>query len=112
MAERDLGEAEQAGTPTEGLAGHADDPLDRERADDERRAPLGLRRVARVVVEHRPVEGVERFLDVVLLGDGQPRAVLEDLTDRELFEVEAAAFAEAALADRHVGHESELAHGR
>ena len=109
MAERDLGEAEQAGALAEGLAGHADDPLDREGADHERFAPLGARRVASVVVEHRPVQGVERFLDVVLLGDGQAGAVLEELAGLELLEVEAGPLAEASRVDDDVRREGAFA---
>ena len=50
------------------------------------------------------------FLGVVLLGDRQPGAMLEDLADFELLEVEASPLSEAPLAELNVGRERKLGH--
>ncbi len=64
---RDVIEAENCPAAAVGLARHADQPLQGERADHQRALPRGRRGVVRVVMQHRSVQRVQRLVRIVLL---------------------------------------------
>jgi hypothetical protein len=102
---RDVVKAEDCAASAVGLACHADQPLQSERADHERSLPRGRRGIVRVVMQHRTVQRVQRLVRIVLLRQGDAGAMAEALSGRNVFEIEAVAFLIAVVVDAVVSSE-------
>ena len=91
--------ADNVSLAPKGARSHADDTLDGDGAHHQWHLPGGLGSVVRIVVQHGRIDGIQRFVRIVLLGKGHARAMLETLPNLEFLEIEAPAFLVALLID-------------